>query len=78
MGARILLAGAFSATIGALAGLVLSELNVPVLYADPGWCCRRSRPFVLPAVWQGQDIEARVGRTGCHAVTPSRNRIFEP
>ena len=33
MGARILLAGAFSATIGALAGLALSELNVPVLYA---------------------------------------------
>ena len=33
MGAKILLAGAFSAAVGALAGLVLSELNVPVLYA---------------------------------------------
>ena len=33
MGAKILLAGAFAAGVGALAGLVLSELNVPVLYA---------------------------------------------
>ena len=33
MGAKILLAGVFAAGVGALAGLVLSELNVPVLYA---------------------------------------------
>ena len=33
MGARILFAGAFAAGVGALAGLVLSELKVPVLYS---------------------------------------------